>query len=275
VADDSFKKAMAERRPGEDVFIARDTDDAKTLRGRLESLGPDGGAFVFGGRSRSFQMDKAYGVVFATGAATPAVEPLITTLVDGTSFSGRARGSADGTLRVTASFGAEFEIPATRLSRIRVRSDRVVYVSDLQVASQHVEGRLHRPWPIRYDRSLSLGALATGGRTFEKGLGVHSRCELVYEIGADYETFVATVGIDDAVRPRGSVVFRVLGDDRVLFETETLTGRDSPRDVIVDIENVRKLTLIVDYADELDLADHVVIGAARLLKPAERPVTDE
>jgi hypothetical protein len=266
---------MTERRPGEDVFIARDADGAKALRGRLERLGPEGGAFVFGGRSRSFQADKAYGIVFATGAAPPDVGPLMLTLVDGTTFSGHAQPGEAGAVRVETSFGAELEIDPARLSRISVHSGRVVYLSDLSATEVQTEGRLHRPWPIRHDRSLTLGTLATGGRTFEKGLGVHSRSELTYDVAGRYEKFAATVGIDDAVRPRGSVVFRVFGDDELVYESDTLTGVDPPVEVLVDVSNVRKLTLVVDYADELDLGDHVVIGAARLLKPAEHPATDE
>jgi len=120
------------------------------------------------------------------------------------------------------------------------------------------------------------GPLAIAGRRFESGLGVHSRTELTYEIGGEYETFVATIGLDDAVRPRGSVVFRVLGSEilaqaaTVLFDSGAVTGADPPRDVMVDVSGVRLLTLVVDYGDDLDLADAAVWGDARLLKPRTR-----
>jgi hypothetical protein len=103
---------------------------------------------------------------------------------------------------------------------------------------------------------------------FDKGLGVHSRTELDYQLDRAYESLVATIGIDDAVRPRGSVVFRVLGDGKVLFDSGVLTGKDPPRDVNVNVVGVSLLTLVVDYGDELDLSDQADWGGARLLKPA-------
>ncbi len=133
---------------------------------------------------------------------------------------------------------------------------------------------MHRSWPVRFDQSLSGGPLSIGGRVFEKGLGVHSLTELIFEIAGNFETFVATIGIDDSVRPRGSVVFRILGDSKVLFDSGAVTGADPPRDIIVDVIGVRTLTLTVDYADELDLCDHADWGDARLLK-APKPTPGE
>ena len=108
------------------------------------------------------------------------------------------------------------------------------------------------------------------GRLFDKGLGVHSKTELDYSIGGAYESLVSTIGIDDTVRPSGSVVFRILGDGKVLFDSGALTGQDPPREIKVDVKGVNILTLIVDYGDGLDLADHADWGGVRLLKPAAR-----
>lgn len=222
----------------------------------------------------------------------------------------RAEGADGGSLRFATSLGFSADLPLCGVPRttsscpssavagIRIHSDRVVYVSDLSPRSRRVEGRLHghrssqesgspqgsrspqesRPrqetWPVRFDTSVSRAPLSMAGRTFAKGIGVHSYTELAYEIGGAYEAFVATIGIDDVVRPRGSVVFRVEGDGRVLFDSGMLTGADPPRDVIVDVSGVTVLTLVVDYGDELDLADHADWGNARLLKPQGRMETD-
>jgi hypothetical protein len=69
------------------------------------------------------------------------------------------------------------------------------------------------------------------------------------------------------------VVFRVLGqsDEQtpavVLFDSDLISGQDAPRDIIVPLDNVTNMTLLVDYGDDLDLADAAVWGDARLLKP--------
>jgi hypothetical protein len=113
-----------------------------------------------------------------------------------------------------------------------------------------------------------------GGRRFEKGIGCHSLTELVYSIDGAYDSFVATIGIDDSVRPRGAVVFRVRGDERVLFDSGPVTGTDDPRQIVVDVREVKELTLVVDYGPGLDVSDHADWGDARLLRRRDAAETD-
>ena len=56
-------------------------------------------------------------------------------------------------------------------------------------------------------------------------------------------------------------------DDTELYSSGLLTGRDEPKLVYVELGSAKRLTLIVDYGDELDIADHAVWGGARLLRP--------
>ena len=165
-------------------------------------------------------------------------------------------------------FGSPLVLPVERVRSIEFTSDRVVYLSDLAPARQDVRGLLHQPWPVRTDRSAGNSELRIDGRPFDKGLGVHARTELTYALDGRFERFVATIGIDDAVRPRGHVVFRVLGNDRVLFDSGPVTGKDPARDIKIDLSGVAKLTLLVDYGEQMDLADHADWADARLIKPA-------
>lgn len=274
-ADGQFQAALAARLPGHDVLITRSIDDVKTLRGRVEQLDPARGSFFFGRRKRTFATERIYGIVFAAGAGHTEEKryPITLTLTDDSVFSGRIARADAYSLRVDTSVGVIAELPITDVTTIRVHSDRVIHVSDLSPVRERIEGLLHQsgdkesPWPVRWDRSVSGGPLAIGGRTFTKGIGVHSRTELAFAISGGYEKFVATIGLDDSVRPNGSVVFRVLGDGKVLFDSGEVTGADEPRDIIVDVSKVNTLTLVVDYGTELDLSGHADWGGTRLLKP--------
>ena len=288
-AGEVFESALAARRPGEDLLITHerkavaggDPTEApappagpKSLPGRLISLGPESGSFVFSDRSRSFQTQRVYGIVFAAGVTfgvdrgAAHQHPVTIALLDGSTFTCRLEHSDMESVHLTTSLGASVKLALADISAMTIRSDRVVYVSDLKPVAQKTEGILHRPWPPRFDKNAVGDPISLDGRKYLRGLGVHSRTELVFEIDGDYEMFVATIGLDDSVRPRGSVVFRIIGDGEPLFDSGTVTGRDKPKDVRVDVTQVKTLGLIVDYGDELDIADHADWADARLLKPA-------
>ncbi|MCH7807735.1 MAG: NPCBM/NEW2 domain-containing protein [Planctomycetes bacterium] len=266
-ARDLFRNALRTRLAGQDVLITRGDDDAKTLRGRLVRLDTHGGSFDFSERTRTFKREKVFGVVLATGARRTPNNPATISLTDGSVVTGRIDTADSKMLRLATSLDLVVEFQLARIARIDLISDRLIYLSDLIPVSQRSDGILHRPWPVRMDRSVSAKVLSMDGRTFDKGIGCHAFTELAYDLGRAYEAFAVTIGIDDAVRPRGSVVFRILGDGEVLFDSGPITGRDEPRDIIVDITGVDRLTLIVDYADDLDLSDHADWGGGRLIKP--------
>lgn len=265
-AAELFRAALGDRLPGQDVVVTAEADEPKVLRGRVTRVEPESGSFVMGGQTRTFPTDKVYGIVFAAGPAkTPRAEAFLE-LSDGSSVGGRVVEAGAASVRMETSFGLSKEFDLDLIRRIEFFSDRVVYLSDLEPVESRMEGRLHGSWPTQRDRCVNGGPIALEGRMFEKGLGVHSFCEISYALEPGFESFVATIGLDDAVRPRGSVRFRVLGDGATLFESALLTGRDDPRDVLIPIASVRRLTLVVDYGDELDLSDYADWGGARLLR---------
>jgi len=266
-AEELFRSAMDDRLPGQDVLITRHASEAKSLRGRLVSLDLNEGKFVFGDRERSLASEKVYGVVFAAGAAKADALPMMATLADGSRFSLQLTGATRDALTGTSSLGDSVTLPLELVAAIDFQSDRLTYISDLPISGQRVEGLLHRPWAVRKNQSVSGKPLSLQGRVFEKGWGVHSRTALDFSLRGAYTTFLATVGIDDAVRPRGGVVFRVLGDDKVLFDGGSRKGGDPPVDVRVDVSSVQNMTLVVDYGDGLDISDHADWADARLIKP--------
>jgi hypothetical protein len=273
-AAELFRSALGDRLAGQDILVTRSVDEPQALPGRLQQVGPERGVFVFGGRERPFQTDRMYGIVFAVGIAR--VEEFDTTieLPDGSLLAGRVEGANERTLTYRTSLGEPLELPLSHIARIRVQSGRVVFLSDLTPQEERVAGLLHRPWPVRADRSVAARPMQIGGRRFEKGIGCHSLTELVYSIDGAYDSFVATIGIDDSVRPRGAVVFRVRGDERVLFDSGPVTGTDDPRQIVVDVREVKELTLVVDYGPGLDVSDHADWGDARLLRRRDAAETD-
>jgi hypothetical protein len=88
---------------------------------------------------------------------------------------------------------------------------------------------------------------------------------MTFKIPTKFRRFQGIVGIDDSVGDEGNVIFKVLGDGKELF-SQTVSGREKAIPLDVDISNVRKLTIVVDYGEDLDVGDYLDICEARIVK---------
>jgi hypothetical protein len=176
--------------------------------------------------------------------------------------------------RWSTPLGLEITCPCEQVVRIDFSQGKIVYLSDLEpesiewtpyFGSAQQPPALARLFAPRTDRGLEPGPLLLDGKRYEKGLALHSRTRLVYRLPGRFRRFKATVGIDDRVRPRGNVRLAIHGDERLLLET-TITGTDPPQQLDLDLTGVRRLAILVDYGDDLDLADHLDLCDARVVK---------
>lgn len=169
-------------------------------------------------------------------------------------------------LTVKLDWDRPLDIPIASISSVEVKNGKLVYLSDLKPAEVRETPYLDGSFPLRADRSVAGRPLRLGGKTFRRGLGVHSKSDLTYTLDGGYQTFNATIGVDDAVTGQGSVIFRVFGDDKLLYESPIMRGGDTPQEVKVPVKGVLLLRLEVDYADNGDVADHADWAEARLLR---------
>ncbi len=260
-----FDSTLSNRLPGKDVLITEHDGKSAAVRGRIAMLGPEGGTIQIGRLERPFQSKRIAGIVFATGAINQDAKPTLVELRDNSVLTGRLITLNENTLRLAASFGPELDIAVDRIARLRFQSDLIVFLSDMVPVADESSGLLHPPAPARMDRSFSNRKLSMHDRVFAKGIGVRAHSLLRYRLEGRFKSFAATVGIDDAVRPRGSVLFKISGDGRELRTTEVLTGRDQPHDIVVEVTGVNELTLEVLPGPDADLSDHADWADARLI----------
>ena len=96
---------------------------------------------------------------------------------------------------------------------------------------------------------------------------MHSFCELTSDLDGAFSRLVMTAGIDDVAGPHGDAVLTIIADGKTLAEPVRLTGRDEARFLRLDVANVKRLIVRVDYGpDGLDVADCVDLADARLIK---------
>ncbi|MEK7951062.1 NPCBM/NEW2 domain-containing protein [Luteolibacter soli] len=129
--------------------------------------------------------------------------------------------------------------------------------ADLAVANQSY-GELRR------DLSVDGNPLRSGGNTFASGLGSHASAEVPVTVPAGTARFSGAAGVDEEVGAgKGSVRFRILSGDAVLWESPVMKAGDAPAvfDIAVSAKTHRRLYLQADaldgnsydHADWLDL----------------------
>jgi hypothetical protein len=193
---------------------------------------------------------------------------------DGSRLTGSLRAIGPDGVDVEWALGGEFRVPSRRVESIGFVSPKFSYLSDLEpvrvVEYPYVGDASDVLFRFQRDRSVDGNRLSLGDSTYSKGLGVHSYCELVYDLAGAYSRFSSDAGIDDEVRAieaRGSVVFRVIVDGTVAWESPVVRGGDKPLRVpTVDLRGKRELRLVVDFADESDSGDRADWAGAFLAR---------
>lgn len=252
-------------------------DDAALILGREKEVSQVAGVahgvsegklrFAFEGEERSINVARLVGVVYAkrprqAGNAKPYQ---VAHLVSGDSLAGVWRDVNEERLEFETSAG-KVTLPRAVVAKVIFRNGKVTYLSDLDPIGVEETPYFGRLMSYRRDQSLDGGPLKLKGKTYAKGLAVHSRSLLTYALDGEFESFKATVGFDESSQGRGRVACRVLGDGRELFAELDLAAAAEPRAIDVSLKGVKQLTLEVDYGADEDTLDRVLWADGRLFR---------
>ncbi len=162
---------------------------------------------------------------------------------------------------------AVLEADVEEVSQVQVLGGRVQYLSQLRPVEVIETTVLAPPQPFRMDRSCQGDSISIAGRRYPWGIGVHADSVLTFDLKGRFREFRSDIGIASRMGQRGSVVFAVLGDGKELYRSGVLKGTgQKPTPVTVPVKGVKKLTLKVTSAGDLDLGDAANWGAARVLR---------
>jgi hypothetical protein len=175
----------------------------------------------------------------------------------------------EGKLKAAHVSGVAWDIPLDAISEMRVLRGRAVFLSELSpLEAKHtpfLPGA--REWALQRDRSVSGRPLRLKGREFPKGLGMHSRSTVTYDLAGKYRAFHADVGLDDTTVGAGTAACAVEVDGQRVFEDPELSRQKGARRLpILDVRGAKRLTLIVDFGELGDSQDHVDWCDAVLLR---------
>jgi hypothetical protein len=91
---------------------------------------------------------------------------------------------------------------------------------------------------------LAAPALSVAGQHYAHGLNSFVNSEIEYDLHGLYDTFTASVGVDDRSKENAAAEFAVLGDGKELWRSSGILKRsDPPQAIKLSVAGVRKLTL--------------------------------
>lgn len=124
-----------------------------------------------------------------------------------------------------------------------------------------------------YEKNMSNGENGAGdgvpitlnGVTYQKGLGTHALSELTYSIAPTCTNFMASIGVDEEVDVRGSVVFQVFGNGTKIFDSGFMTNLSDTQNINVPLSSVTSLQLVVQNGGDDFGSDHASWADARIV----------
>ena len=109
------------------------------------------------------------------------------------------------------------------------------------------------------NRSVIGTLLSIGGQGYQTGFGTCAVSRIEISFPGKYKAFTGSCGIDDVFQERGSmgsVVFKILHGEKVLFESTLMKGRMKAVDFSVPVTGLTSLTLLVEDGGDGNNSDH-------------------
>ncbi len=260
-----------------DLLVVRRSEVLDYHKGIVRDVTEEVVKFDFDGDVLPVKRSKVWGLVYFRPPAGTLPENLCR-LVDasGSQWPVHTLSLAeDGELQCETPGGIAVSLPWASIRKVDFSHGKIVYLTELEPQSLEftpffgtaeqlpIVAQFFGP---RSNQSLSGGPLKLGEEVYENGLALHSRTELTYRLPGRFSRFKAVAGIDGAVRPGGHVRLVIRGDENVLLESLVTGEDDEPLSIDVDLTGARRLTILVDFGDKTDIADHLDLCEARIIK---------
>lgn len=193
-------------------------------------------------------------------------------LRDGSRLHAREATVVDNLLKLRLVSGLRLHIEAPQERVVGYRHDRdVIYLSDLPDGQYQHTPLFSQAWGFQRDQVVTGGALRWQQADCLKGIGMHSRSRLAFNLNGQYRKFRAHVGLDGRAGRLGGVNFRVYvqgqdGGFEQRYDSGVLLSGDAPVPLEVDLVGQSMLILIVDHGPRGDTQDHANWFLARLIR---------
>jgi hypothetical protein len=270
--------AAADANSTADLLVVRKKDQIDFMEGVIGNVNDDRVVLTVDGVRYPVNRAKVDGLIFFHKEKDKFSEPtaVIETIngwrlkAKGLSLSPNNKGFDVNVLAGNERFALPFE----QITKIDCSPGKIAYLSDLEPASMQwtpyldfgdAAPAMADYYAPRRDEGREHQPLQLAGKKYDKGLSLYSRTAIDYRVPAGMKKFKATAGIDDAVREAGNVRLTISADGKKLFD-QSITGKDAPAELDLDLAGAKRLSILVDYGDQFDAGDYLDLAEARMLK---------
>ena len=272
----AWKDLLGNNKSAYDILVRK--LDGGTLRsgeGTVYDASDDGKTIEFKRQGRDekerFPIDRIHGMVFSR-QPDPNMPGRLCEVFDvqGAKLFAKRVAFENGKFVVETQCGARVEYPADALAKLDYSKGKLTYLSDVDLARIKLVQVAYLAQPeFKRDRNIDNTAdLRVAGKAYTKGLAMHAKTDVTFNLDGEYREFKAVAGIDDNVsQGDGSpVVLRVEGDGKELL-TLSLTRKDGAKPISLNIKDVQKLRIVVDKSpDTLGIGSHLDLADAKVSK---------
>ncbi len=172
-----------------------------------------------------------------------------------------------GDVKLQDPAGKERKTTADKISSIEVLGGRVFFLTDLDPAKDVQSTYLGTKWPTQLNLNVLGQSLKVGKTVYPRGLGVHTRSILSYELDGSFETLTLRAGMDDSAAPHGEANLSVVLDGKTIWESKGMKAGVLSPEVKLTVKGGKMLELRAEPADKLDVLGRVNWIAPALIRP--------
>ena len=225
---ESFDRRL-KTRGAEDTLLARTRDgEVVAITGAAEGTDGDKMKFRYRDKTRTLPLSQVEGLILAARpeARTAEAATPIFTISGGSVVSGKWKEIDSASWKIETPWGQTLSVPPADVQGVRLQGGKVTYLSDLTPSKVEETPFFGRKLGWRKDVNLVGEPLKLDGRPYDRGLSVHSRSALTYDLNGRFATFEALVGFDESARGKGRVDCRVYADGKEIYANPDFAAPD-------------------------------------------------
>lgn len=264
---ESLRRQLSERTQTTDrlVIYRNQGTSIDHLPGIVTSISRESIDFQFEGDEIAVPNRKVNGILFyrpprsVPGTFPPKITTLYGDQIIAHPTYNRSSGSETMTLDSPLGFAIGSQVSA--IYTIDYSAGRVLSLTELTPNRFSHTPAFGRVEEARESSAASSPAVDSPGQTIR----LQSKSELIYQLPVGYRWLEIAAEIDPEMRTQGHVELIVAVDDHLIGEWE-IDGLHPLEPRRLEIDGARRLQITVDYGENLDFGDHLLLRKARLLK---------